>query len=801
MKKLITAVIASLALPAMAATQVDLQGTVFNVDTIQHFYVGPGMTQTHLTFTAGARTFQAYAVTLTRSEAGPNARVKVDIGRDSCQTAEAITSIARRKTTDSRQYLAGINGDFFITSGFSVNHEFGNAILGYPNVTCMTDGKIAAPDIIDYGSRENCFIVGTDGNMWIDATDLKYRLLNNDGSTVIDANAVNYPRRDNELTVYNSFAGKYTKTSGGRELTLRLAEDAEWAVNKSVKFVVEGAWADKGNSPIPSDGIVISMGPTYNGAGKEYLDGLKAGDVVKLKIVCALPAFDNLKPAVSEVCGGDVRILKENTVTTQAIRFINTPTAQYSRSMVGYSQDRDRVVLCSVDAGVSNSSGITYFEGADLMRALGCYDALDLDGGGSTAIWTHSHGIFNHLRDGSERAVGNGIFFVLDQPKDMAVTAIRFADHAMTMPRYGLYRPVIYGYNRYGQLVDTDVQGYELTAADAFGTVTDGGQALLATAGGTYALTAVKDGMTASIAVTVDDSTVPAPRVTDVLLDNVMEWPIELQASVHGSMMQVAPQAFDWTSDDVSVATVSADGVVRGVADGTAVLTGTLNGQTVSINVTVEIPVAQKMAVLGAIDPAEWTFSQSGCKNAVIEPLAAAGDFAVTFDVTSPRGPRVTVARETRLYSRPEALEFVLDSKENQVKTVTANIQSGASRPVGVTVDLGTAGETLVTVPLSEVTDITRIDAYPMVLKSLAFVPQAKANGVRYEVRGMRAVYSANAGGVDEIMPDGDGALNGATAPVMYYDLSGRPLRATGTLAPGLYLRRQGAHTAKVLVR
>lgn len=398
MKKLLLTAAASACIIGASATTANLQGITFRVDTINHYTVGPGLTQSHLVFRGSASYFDAYVLDMNVAEA-KNMRVKVDVGRDSCNTAEAITSIAKRKTTPDTQYLAGINGDFFITASFANQHEFGNAILGYPNMSCVTGGKIVAPDMIDITSRENALIVGSEG-MWIDATDLKYRLLDNSGDIVVDATAVNYPRRDEEMVVYNSYMGKYTKTSPqGREIVLRPADGAKWRVNKTVKFVVDGDW-HAGQSLIPEDGIVISCGPKYS---NDFIDGLKKGDIVKLKIVLSLPAFNKLKPDVLEVCGGDVRILKEDVTTTEAIRWINTPSARYSRSLVGYSKDRDHVVMCAVDAG-NGSTGVTYFEAADLMRFLGCWDALDLDGGGSTAIWSHSHGIFNHLRDGSERA-------------------------------------------------------------------------------------------------------------------------------------------------------------------------------------------------------------------------------------------------------------------------------------------------------------------------------------------------------------------------------------------------------------
>lgn len=246
MKKLLSLLaLCTAPLAATASAEVDLQGTIFTVDTLRHYFIADGVTQSVLHFHNGSRGFHASVTDLDKTKAR-NTVPQVIIGRDSCNTAETVSSMARRHTTATRQVLAGMNGDFFITSAFSANHELGNAILGYPNTTCIIDSRIAAPDIIDIVSRENVLCIAGD-NMYIDATDLRYRLLNNDGSTVVDAFAANYPRRDDQMIIYNSFAGHYTSTSQtGRELTLRLAPGAEWAINKSVKFIVEGSWRQGG---------------------------------------------------------------------------------------------------------------------------------------------------------------------------------------------------------------------------------------------------------------------------------------------------------------------------------------------------------------------------------------------------------------------------------------------------------------------------------------------------------------------------------------------------------------------------
>ena len=751
-----------LALSAQASVPMQLQGAEFNVDTLEHFYIGPGVTHTHLRYAKpdGSRQFNAYVVAMDlNAEGADRIRPKVEIGRDSCKTGEAITSMAARKTSADAQYLAGINGDFFITSSFAAQHEFGNAILGYPNMACATDGKLAAPDEIDKVSRENALIIGGKGEMWIDATALKYVIMNNDGSSKINATSMNYPRRAEELVVYNSFAGGWTKTEqAGRELVLRLAPGAKWALNKSVKLVVDKEWRQGGNSAIPADGIVISAGANYSNSKMALLDTLKVGDTIKLKITCSLPAFGVKPSTISEICGGDVRILKENVTTTEAIRWINTPGSLYSRSMVGYSQDRSRLYLCAVDAGTTGNSGVSYYEGADLMRNLGCWDALDLDGGGSTALWTASHGFVNTLRDGSERAVGNGIFVRLDAPADSRVASIRFMDWVRTLPKYGSYRPVIYGYNQYGQLVDKDVKGVTLEAPAALGTVSEDGTILMASGQGTHALTARLGEMSAQIAVTVDASFPTLPRVENVLLDNITPWQAELQARAGTEMMAVSPLAFTWASDNEAVLQAASDGPLTGKADGTAIVTGTNDsGAKVAMNVTVECPKAMYAPVRdGAAAAADWKTSGTGTKNIAIAPNGQHGGIDLKYSVSSTRGTKVTATCKARIWSRPDALRITVDPQTSSIKTLTLSlITSNAQRALTLDLDgpFEAGKDNTFTVNLSDFKgiDLGDIAAYPVTLNSLAFSLNGKTGNYTLAVPAIEAVYSGYTSGVESI--------------------------------------------------
>lgn len=73
--------------------------------------------------------------------------------------------------------------------------------------------------------------------------------------------------------------------------------------------------------------------------------------------------------------------------------------ARHPRSFVGLTPD-GYVCLVTVDGRFpGQADGASIFELAQMARWLGMSDALNLDGGGSSALWTEETGIINHPCD------------------------------------------------------------------------------------------------------------------------------------------------------------------------------------------------------------------------------------------------------------------------------------------------------------------------------------------------------------------------------------------------------------------
>ena len=94
--------------------------------------------------------------------------------------------------------------------------------------------------------------------------------------------------------------------------------------------------------------------------------------------------------------------------------WLQTPQ-RHPRSAIGIEAD-GTVLLVAVDGRQKRAAGMTFDELSAVMRWLGAREAINLDGGGSTTLWSKKEGVLNapcdHKRFSSrthERAVANAI--------------------------------------------------------------------------------------------------------------------------------------------------------------------------------------------------------------------------------------------------------------------------------------------------------------------------------------------------------------------------------------------------------
>ena len=138
------------------------------------------------------------------------------------------------------------------------------------------------------------------------------------------------------------------------------------------------ASAEEGR-PITNVGVVISDYELISPAVSRY-DALVwySDNSVSIVNQSQISGAGNIKNAV----GGFHQILKAASLTERVIN----RDARHPRSAAGISADRRYLYLLVIDGHRIASVGSTEAETALLLKALGCYDGINLDGGGSSAL-------------------------------------------------------------------------------------------------------------------------------------------------------------------------------------------------------------------------------------------------------------------------------------------------------------------------------------------------------------------------------------------------------------------------------
>ena len=72
---------------------------------------------------------------------------------------------------------------------------------------------------------------------------------------------------------------------------------------------------------------------------------------------------------------------------------LNSITGKNPRTAIGYTKD-NVMIMVTIEGRKEGSSGVTLNELANIMKNLGCYEAINLDGGSSTAMFLENKTYF-----------------------------------------------------------------------------------------------------------------------------------------------------------------------------------------------------------------------------------------------------------------------------------------------------------------------------------------------------------------------------------------------------------------------
>lgn len=390
--------------------------------TVKH--IAPGITLTQEVDTA---TPPAIINVLDVDMTARGVKVGVGIGQDQIYNTdkyhgrEDVSQFVRR-----RHVLAAVNGDFFY---------FGKVPNGDPLGLAVTDGKLVSEP--NTAARS---VMGLDpGGKGVSFDIVRFAgAVQAPGGQQIAVNGVDRPAGSNETILFTPMYGQATTAPAGSTEVVITKANLPVRANKlmqgQVQQVVIGSATP---TAIPADGFVLSGAP---GASADFLSSqVHVGD--KISVTLAVAPADSLDAAMQLASGSGANTTANKSAeywakTDEAISggprlVVNGQIAVDGtaegfgagftdevnpRTAVGTSKDGKHLLIVTVDGRQSISKGVILSDLAAIMLRYGVWNAMNLDGGGSTCMAVNGMIVNSPSGKGLERPVADMLMVDSDRP-------------------------------------------------------------------------------------------------------------------------------------------------------------------------------------------------------------------------------------------------------------------------------------------------------------------------------------------------------------------------------------------------
>lgn len=290
----------------------------------------------------------------------PNLQLTPSLATDSLGRKATITSIAKRNNS-----IVAINGTFF------------KPATGVPLGTLMIDKKMYTGPVynrVAMGFFDNGYDMA---RIQLNAT-LKTR------GNEVKVDNINQPRTlSTHVIVYTPDWGKTAPVSPkyGEQIAVSNGKILETSTSQLA---------------IPQDGYVV-VGPA------QKLNQISGEKDVKLDIG-TIPNWQNVNHIIS---GGPYLVKNGKVYVDIGEQKLGAIGGRNPRTAIGYTADNNFIIV-TVDGREKASVGMTLYELANFMKGIGCYNAMNLDGGGSTVLYVNGR-VVNHPQVQGGIALSNAL--------------------------------------------------------------------------------------------------------------------------------------------------------------------------------------------------------------------------------------------------------------------------------------------------------------------------------------------------------------------------------------------------------
>lgn len=374
----------------------------------KQFKVSPGVDYKNITVknSSGNQTINTLEVNLNDSYTS----LEVGIPNPINKTATTI-SAANANSFDGHRVVGAINGSFF-----DMTTKMPLYLLSKNNQ--IINGGIISQEKDKYVSEPIAFGILGNGNAEIDHYNFNTTLTYKDQSFTLSG--LNRMRDSDEAIIYtSSHENGYTNTNSyGMEYIITsdssIRQPLQFGDVLSGKVTAIRKYGDKTNTLIPKNGFVLSLN------GSKWLDplqGMGVGDSVQVKL-----SIDSKWQNSKYMMASGPMLVKDGKVAMTMDPNSYRAKERTSRTAVAIDKTKKKVFFVTVDGKQPGySTGMNLTEFAQYLVSLGADRALNLDGGGSTAMGIRNYGsnqvsLVNRPSDGRERYISSTLQAISTAP-------------------------------------------------------------------------------------------------------------------------------------------------------------------------------------------------------------------------------------------------------------------------------------------------------------------------------------------------------------------------------------------------
>lgn len=492
--------------------------------------IAPGVVRYKYEVSRDKKNAQTNVVTVDLNN--PHIKINTVAGGGTYTNKATVSQMADRTNA-----VALVNGDFFTMQ-----------LQGVPLGASIIDGEMKSSpavltDIWSFGIDENntAFIDSTKFVGSVTAPNGKSYPIDGLNKTFYWYQPSKEYSHESKIQMYNSFwasKSRGDKTAG----EVLLSED---------NVVEQIVYRKNIDMKIPEGKKILQV----SGGSERFMRAnVKVGD--KLQINTNIEPNRNWKMMI-----GGHALLVENGAIKKYTKDVNSIGGVRARTAVGISQDGKTVYIVSAEGRTNRSPGLSLNELSQFMLDLGAYKAMNLDGGGSTAMAVRNLGdlkrtrVTNPERNAGERKVVNGLGVFNTTNNTGVISDVKFESDLNTIVGEQLNLKLKSGWDEFLNPIDIKNRTYTVTDNSNGANILNG-LSYLSLTPGKYNLSVITDkGENINKEINVADLSAYTKFNTDTknkIIKRGMTLSLDSKGEYNGRKIKISPRVINYSFEDMT---------------------------------------------------------------------------------------------------------------------------------------------------------------------------------------------------------------------------------------------------------